>query len=217
ALPAGWQPEASNESSYAWGVSILHELEGSSLYSYIDRTRPITFVSEAVRTTTPEMYFCPSDVGEPVFPLYAEIGAHGEHAQESEQVLVTLPRANYVGVFGTLDPDDVPGETGDGIFVERKAYRFADVTRGLNHVAFVGERTTRKLASTWLGVATRGEDASGRIVGYSSMGPNRDDADECEFDSRHPGHANFAWVDGHVGGIQDKIDPVVYRSLAQRR
>ena len=39
-------------------------------------------------------------------------------------------------------------------------------------------------------------DAAGRIVGYAGIGPNRDDADECEFDSRHPGHVNFAWTDG---------------------
>ncbi len=217
ALPPGWQPEASNQSSYGWAAAILKELEESRLCSAIDRTRSLASVSEALRSTTPEVYQCPSDAGEPVFPLYEELGFHGEHAQESEDVLVTLPRANYVGVFGTLDPDDVPGETGDGVFVERKAYRFADVTRGLSRVTLVGERTTRKLASTWLGVVTKGEDARGRIVGYASLGPNRDDADECEFDSRHPGHANFAWADGHVSGIQDDVDPVVYRSLAQRR
>ncbi|HVT28024.1 MAG TPA: DUF1559 domain-containing protein [Lacipirellulaceae bacterium] len=217
ALPAGWQPEASGDSSYAWAAAILRELEEKRLYSRIDRSRPITSVTEVVRSKTPDVYLCPSDAGEPIFPLFAEIGSHGEHAQESEQVLVTLPRANYVGVFGSMDPDDVAGDSGDGMFVERKAYRFADVTRGLSHVALVGERTARKLPSTWLGIATKGEDAHGRVVGYANLGPNRSDADECEFDSRHPGHVNFAWCDGHVDSVADGVDAAAYRCMVQRR
>ena len=216
-LPAGWQPEASNESSYGWAAAILRELDESSLYSRIDRARPLASLSDAVRSTTPEVYLCPSDSGEAIFPLYAEIGSHGLHAQESTRVLVTLPRANYMGVFGTTDPDDVPGDSGNGIFIEGEGQRFADITRGLSHVVCVGERTTRKLASSWIGIATDGENAAGRVVGFADLGPNRDDADECEFDSRHPGHVNFAWADGHVASVEDSVDCHVYRHLAERR
>ncbi len=217
ALPAGWQPEASNKSGYGWAAAILKELEEGSLYCRIDRTLPLNSISDVVRLTTPEAYFCPSDSGEPIFPLFAEHGSHEAHAQESMEVLVSLPRANYVGVFGTTDPDAVPGDSGDGLFVKTKGHRFAEVTRGLSHVVFVGERTTRKLPSTWLGIDTKGEDAAGRIVGYAGIGPNRDDADECEFDSRHPGHVNFAWTDGRVASVEDAIDSQVYQQLAERR
>jgi len=218
-LPAGWTPEASNESSYGWAAAILPELDEAALASQIDRTRPIAAVSDTLRRTTPAVYLCPSDVGDTPFPLFAEIGVHGSHAQESTEILVTLPRANYVGVFGTIDPDDdpVPDDSGDGIFVEGLSYRFSEITRGLSHVLLVGERTTRRLPSTWLGMATEGEDAAGRIVGYADLGPNRDDADECEFDSRHPGHVNFVWADGHVAGVQDDIDRQLYRQSAIRR
>jgi prepilin-type processing-associated H-X9-DG protein len=216
-LPPGWQPDASNDSSYGWAAAILKELEEGSLYRRIDRGRPLNSVSVAVRSTTPEVYLCSSDAGEADFPLYLEIGPHGSHAQESVQVVAMLPRANYVGVFGTFDPDDVVGESGDGMFVKCKGYRFADITRGLSRVVLVGERTTRKLPSSWLGTVTKGEDAAGRIVGSANQGPNRDDADECEFDSRHPGHVNFAWSDGHVGSVENSVDPDVYRCLAQRR
>lgn len=216
-LPAGWQLEASKKSSYGWASMILPELEESSLNSQINRTRPVPDLSTNVRSSTPQVFICPSDPSEPVFPLFSEISVHAAHAQESTEVLVTLPTANYVGVFGTTDPDDVLGPTGSGLFVQDHNHRFAEVTRGLCHVFLVGERTSRKLASTWLGIATQGEDAAGRVAGYADLGPNRNDADECEFDSRHPGHVNFVWADGHVDSVHDDIDREVYQQFAQIR
>ncbi|HEX3601039.1 MAG TPA: DUF1559 domain-containing protein [Lacipirellulaceae bacterium] len=216
-LPTGWQLEPSGRSSYGWAVSILDDLEESNLRQQISCKLPIFQLSEEVRSTVPIAFLCPSDQGEATFPLFAEIGVHGLHAQESTEILVTLPRANYMGVFGTTVPDDTPGELGTGAFVQNRGRRFQEMTRGLSHVELVGERTTRKLASTWLGIATAGEDAGGRIVGYADLGPNRDDADECEFDSRHKDHANFVWADGHVSGVQNDVDPQVYRDSAAIR
>ncbi len=217
AFPVGWQPEATHKSSYGWAAAILREIEEPALYLQINHKCPIDTVSDAVRSTTPSVFLCPSDPGELVFPLYAEIGDHDVQSQVSTQILVTLPRANYMGVFGTTDPDDVLGTSGDGLFIQCQGRRMGEVSRGLSHVVSVGERTARKLASTWLGIATQGEDAAGRIVGYNDVGPNRDNADECEFDSRHPGHANFTWADGHVASIHDDVDRKIYRQLAQRR
>jgi prepilin-type processing-associated H-X9-DG protein len=216
-LPAGWQPDASNKSSYGWASSILNELEDAALSARISRRQCLSAVSAEVRSTTPAVFVCPSDVGDGVFPLYAEIGEHAGHAQDSSEVLVTLPRANYIGVFGTTDPDDVPGSSGCGLFIKGKGHRFSEVSRGLSHVVSVGERTTRKLPSTWLGVDVEGEDAVGRLVGYSDVGPNRSDADECEFDSRHLSHVNFAWADGHVTGVNDDIERPTYRQFAELR
>jgi prepilin-type processing-associated H-X9-DG protein len=215
-LPAGWQTEPSNQSSYAWASQILKELEEPGLDAQINISHPVHEVCDTVRLTTPAVFFCPSDCGEPVFPLFAEVGQHAEHAQQSTRVLVTLPRANYVGVFGTTDPDDAPGASGNGVFILGRGHRFEEISRGLEHVVMVGERTTRKLASTWLGIATDGEDAPGRIVGFADLGPNRDDADECEFDSRHPGHVNFLWADGHVDSVHDDVDRDLYQQSASR-
>jgi prepilin-type processing-associated H-X9-DG protein len=217
ALPAGWQLDASNRWAYGWGTNVLSEIEESSLQSQTDRTRPIDQLSCVVRSTTPALFLCPSDTGDPVFPMFAEIGENGSHAQESEDVLIMLPRANYVGVFGTSDPDDVPGETGTGVFVQTRGRRFAEMLRGTSHVMMLGERTTRKIPSSWLGFAVEGEDAAGRIVGYVDLGPNRDDADECEFDSRHPGHSNFVWADGHTSAVQNEVDRAIYMADAQYR
>ena len=216
-LPPGWQSESTQKSSYGWAARILNELEEPTLAAQFNCLRPIVETSEAVRSTTPAVFLCSSDSSEAVFPLYAELGVHAAHAQESTEILVTLPRANYMGVFGITDPDDVPGSSGSGAFVQNRNRRFTDMTRGLSQVLLVGERTTRKLASTWLGIATIGEDAAGRITGYADLGPNRDDADECEFDSRHPGHVNFVWADGHVASVHDDIDRQIYKQSAELR
>lgn len=217
ALPAGMQSECTNKSSYGWASSILRELEEVALSESFDRESRLDRTSNLPRTTSPVVLLCPSDSGDSTFPMYAEIGSHGSHAQSSGRVLVVLPRANYVGVYGTLDPDEGTGEAGDGVFVKNKCFRFNELTRGLSNTLLVGERTTRKLASTWIGIMTQGEDANGRIVGFTEVGPNHDESDECEFDSRHPGHANFVFGDGHVGAISDDIEPTIYRQLAQRQ
>lgn len=61
-----------------------------------------------------------------------------------------------------------------------------------------------------------GEDAVARVTGFSGEGPNVKGSDECEFDSRHNGHVNFLYADGHVSAVHDKIDSEVYRTLATR-
>jgi prepilin-type processing-associated H-X9-DG protein len=127
-----------------------------------------------------------------------------------------LPRSNYAAVFGTSDPDASPGDQGEGAFVENRGVRFGEVVRGLSQIVLVGERTTRKLPSSWYGFVVAGEDAPGRVTGHLFRGPNRDDADECEYDSRHPGHVNFVWADGHATSVSDDVDQCVYRLLAHR-
>lgn len=216
-LPAGWKQDAAGVSSYGWAASILREVEYRELHARIDPMQPLPELSIAVRSTTPEIFLCPSDSGDPTFSLYAEIGGHESHAQDSTELLVTLPQANYVGVFGTIDPDDVPGNMGDGVFIQGQGCQFQDIARGLSHVLLVGERTSRKLPSTWLGFDARGEDAAGRVVAFADLGPNREDADECELDSRHLGHVNVLWADGHATSIADDIDRSVYRHSAKRR
>jgi prepilin-type processing-associated H-X9-DG protein len=216
-LPAGWTVDPSKRSGYGWAAAILPQLGEDALDGQIDRRRPLGEVARALRTTTPAIYLCPSDHGNREFPLFAELGAPGANAQQSTKMLVTLPRANYVGVFGTFEPDDVPGDSGEGVFVEGRGIRYDEISRGRSRVLLVGERTTRKLPSTWLGIDMAGEDAGGRIVGCAHDGPNRDDTDECEFDSRHFGHVNFAWVDGHVSSVQNEIDPAVYQQFAKRK
>jgi prepilin-type processing-associated H-X9-DG protein len=162
------------------------------------------------------VFICPSDNAEPRFELFEESPTQTEFGQDSQQSLATLPEANYIGVFGNSDPDVLPGGSGEGPFVKNRTFRLSEMSRGLSKVMFVGERTARKLPSTWIGMYLNGENAQSRTVGIADHAPNRDDTDESELDSRHSGHANFLWGDGHVQGIADDIDRVMYQESARR-
>jgi prepilin-type processing-associated H-X9-DG protein len=214
-LPAGWHVNADGQTAFGWAPYLLPELEESGLSSLIDFREP-TSSSPAILATTPALLLCPSDDAEPRFDLFEEIQSQPDFGQDSKQLLVTLPHANYVAVFGNSDPDHQTLGLGEGPFIKDRTMRLAEISRGVSKVMFIGERTARKLPSTWLGVYTNGEDPQSRMVGAAALGPNRPDADECEFDSRHPGHANFLWGDGRVQAVADEVEQSVYQDSARR-
>jgi prepilin-type processing-associated H-X9-DG protein len=170
---------------------------------------------------------CPSDISEPTFELFPEVGLHGaammpgtSSASEppTGNSLVTLPVANYVGVYGTLEADEsFPAPKGDGPIISDRRVRLQDLSRGLCHTLIIGERTTAMVPSTWLGINFRGEDAACRIVGSAITSPNCEPCDECEFASRHSGGANFLWADGHVSLISDDVSSSEYQRFAKRQ
>jgi prepilin-type processing-associated H-X9-DG protein len=215
ALPAGWHANADGETAFGWAPYLLPELEETGLFTLINFQSPKDS-STAIIATTPALFVCPSDDAEPRFDLYKELGTDGEFGQDSKNLLVTLPEANYVGVFGVSDPDSAHDGVGEGPFIKNVAFRFPQITRGLGKVMFIAERTARKLPSTWVGVYLSGEDANSRIVGSADQGPNRSDADESELDSRHPGRTNFLWGDGRVQAVADDVDRIIYQDAARR-
>jgi prepilin-type processing-associated H-X9-DG protein len=216
-LPAGWTRDRTGESAFGWCLQLLPFAENTALFDSARQTRPLGDAANAEVCRSPLPWaICPSDVQEPLFALYEETGEHAVGGQRSDNILLWLASANYVAVFGARDPDDVPGPTGDGVFIEGRSIRLAELERGLSNTLLVGERTASKLPSAWLGFAARGEDAASRVTGVANFGPNRDDVDESEFASRHPGCANFLWADGRVEPMSDAIDSTVYRRLATR-
>ncbi len=216
-LPIGYRTDATDATAFGWALAILPYLEQTSLSVSVDDGASVTSsVNDEARDNSPDVFLCPSDPKLMSFDLFAEPPGNPASTSSLVTVLTTLPSANYVGVFGNSDADDTPGELGEGTFLGNRSFRFRDLTRGLSQVVIVGERTARKLPSTWIGVVLEGEDAPGRVIGHNWFGPNRDDADECEFDSRHPGCTNFLWADGHVKSIADSIESTLYRDLAKR-
>lgn len=219
-LPPGWTESEATRTAWAWTTAILPQIEQSGVYESIDHSRSIdSDVHAELRKTQMPVMLCPSDLVPASFSLYA--AAHGDDelhgAQPSEQaVLVDLPSSNYIGIFGNTDPDAVEGHSGNGTFLKDNGLGWKDLTQGLSHVMIVGERTARKLPSTWLGVHRDGEDAEARMTGHAWLGPNRQDADECELDSRHGGLINALFADGHVEAISDAVDQSVYRRMARR-
>lgn len=216
-FPPGWQTVPDSSTAYGWATFILDQLDLADVAGEIDTRAELSGPEDrAALGETLAVFVCPSDLADSTFALFAEEGDHEEGGQSSEEVLMELPAANYIGVFGVSDPDAVPGATGEGVFIENRQFRLAQLRNGATHVLFVGERTARKLPASWLGIDLEGEDAAGRMTGQAYLGPNRDDADECEFDSRHTGGANFLYGDGHVTLVADDVDPQVYHQSARR-
>jgi prepilin-type processing-associated H-X9-DG protein len=215
ALPAGWTSDTDCKTAFGWAPYLLPELELSGLHSLID-FRTLVSSSAAVYETTPKEFVCPSDNADPQFELFEDSQTVSEFGQESQQLLATLPQANYVAVFGIADPDQLESGLGEGPFIRNRKFRLSDITRGLGKVMFVGERTARKLPSTWIGTYLKAENAQSRTVGIADVAPNREDTDESELDSRHPGHTNFLWGDGRVQAVADDIARNVYQDSARR-
>lgn len=212
-LPAGWCATTSPHVARGWAGRLLPYLELSSVDPVC--LSALTPADGQVRQILP-LFLCPSDVGEAQVACYRELGEHASSGQSSEEIAAMLPMANYVGVFGTSDPDSVPGEIGEGAFRAPHGARLEDLRRGASNVALLSERTARKLPGTWSDFPLDGEDAAGRVTGNAFLGPNREDADECEFDSRHRDHINVLWGDGRVTQIVSAVDRMVYQSMARR-
>ena len=218
-LPSGWQWEATGQSAYGWAVPLLPYVDQGPAYSQIDRNLPVSDPGNAAaREIRLAIMSCPSDLITETFTLYPEpVTATLSSTPVDDVPLVELPSANYVGVFGTPEADDsIPAPPGDGTFIESRPVRLAELVRGLSRTLIVGERTMARVPSTWLGVDFHGADAACRLVGNAATHPNCGECDECEFDSRHAGGANFLWGDGHVELVADGIDTIEYRRLSQR-
>ncbi|EMI22352.1 protein containing DUF1559 [Rhodopirellula maiorica SM1] len=235
AFPVGWTFDPSAETAYGWAVPLLPYLEQQRLGNQIDMRLPLDDPRhDGARATSLPIMLCPSDITEPMFTLFkeGEVEGENEHGDDvpvaaalltSEAInepvaLLQLPTSNYVGIFGTIEADDdIPAPTGDGAFLENRAVRFRDFSRGTSNTIIVGERTMAQVPSTWIGVSLTGEDAAARLVGSALEGINNPLADECDHSSRHPGGANFLWGDGHVSFVTEDVDLRAYHRWAQLR
>ncbi|MCA9263390.1 MAG: DUF1559 domain-containing protein [Planctomycetales bacterium] len=234
-LPRAWRP-LPTEPQFVWGwaTELLPDLGEPSIQQQLQKVRGITEIEPLAAASLPVL-LCPSDISRGQFQLRAESGqlwaerqltARGEFSSADRPTRGDsqwLPTANYVGVFGTFEADDLDelSETGpppvaDGAIVHDQTIRFADLRRGLSRTIIVGERTMATVPSTWLGVHLAGEDATCRLVGSAITHPNCAECDECEFSSRHTGGSNFLWADGHVEHISDDVDTTAYRQHAMR-
>ncbi len=232
-LPAGWSEVADRPIATGWVPDLLPFLEQAELRSEVQSKwlKPVSLGvasgfpfsaalghPETELLATPSVLLCPSDVSDDTFQLYLEDDDNSGSGLDplSEEVLMELPQANYLGIAGYSDPDEPSGYDGAGVFVHRRRFAFRDLTRGLSEVAVISERTARKLPSTWLGFHVLGEDAPGRVLGFCNLGPNIATSDECELDSRHPGCILVLFADGHVQTVSDSVDQAIYRSMAMR-
>lgn len=234
-LPMGWLGLDSNgdadwlgDPGWAWSTRILPFVEQRPLYeNEIDMNRPITDIAnDAARVASLGVFRCPSDKAEPVFDLRDEI----DEETEGPNVITTLATSNYPGVFGTEDmhhvcedpsDPDYNGCQGDGCFFLNRGIAFRDITDGTSQTFMVGERWSKWIHSTWVGVVNGGWHAPARVVAVASdeFPPNSEDNVEQQthnFSSWHPAGTNFLLCDGHVRMITEAIDLEVYNALCTR-
>jgi prepilin-type processing-associated H-X9-DG protein len=125
--------------------------------------------------------------------------------------------ASYAGVFGPEDPvGDPPDSIGPGAFFANSRARAADFLDGAGHTAVVGERSARRLATTWTGMHPDEEEGPERVIGFTEGSPNDPAADEASFSSRHSGGVHFLFGDGSVRFLRDHMDRAVYEAIGTR-
>ena len=223
ALPPGWvgRDPASGAAwvegppGWGWAAYLLPMIEQQPLAESLRYSVPILDPQHyEQRLTRVETYVCPSDPAASTFPLEEE-GNPGN-------VLTWLAAANYIGVFGTNDlhaceglPIGHPCE-GDGVFYHMSRTRLRDITDGLSQTIVVGERASKRLYATWVGVVPGAEEAFQRVLGVADHRPNHPDNHEDDFTSAHVVGANFLLGDGAVRLINESVDLAVFRALATR-
>lgn len=223
-LPEGWIgldesknfPFAEGSPGWGWSAHLLPFLEQGNIHEQIRfDTKIPDEVNSMVRLSHLPLFRCPSDVGPERFDLVSE--------ENSDEVIADLPVANYVGVFGTTELDECEGLQvgerckGNGVFYHLSQTRLKEISDGLSKTVVAGERSSRKGASTWLGVVPGGDEAFARILGVTDHSPNYELGHLDDFRSEHEGGANFVLGDGHVRFISDDISETVYRAIATRR
>jgi prepilin-type N-terminal cleavage/methylation domain-containing protein len=215
-LPPGWigyvpstnAPDPEGVTGWGWASMILPYMEqGNVTQNLLRSDLAITDAANAnARVLSLPVYICPSDSGDPVFDLNAEDGSGP---------MLKLAKANYIGVFGTLEIEDTPSNS-NGAFYHHSRVRFADISDGLSQTLVTGERSSKLDYSTWTGVVPGAAEAMARIVGSADHTPNHASGHLDDFSSRHPGGTHFMLGDGSVRFISDSINLQTYQGLTTR-
>ena len=235
-LPAGWVttspmapdgPDPLGEPGWGWASSILNYMEETAVHdNLINKKLSITDpANDAARLKYLPIFRCPSDVAGP--ELFVLDGTS-----------VQIARANYVGMFGTLEEEEHEHEHGfgsaededhehehgleehadhgDGLFIHNRGFGFQAITDGLSKTIMVGERSSKISGSTWVGVVGESEEAIQRVVGVSDHTPNHPEAHFDDFSSFHSGGALFVLADGSVQFVSENIDLETFHALSTR-
>jgi prepilin-type N-terminal cleavage/methylation domain-containing protein len=221
-FPSGWigvdlvnrwqDPEGI--SGWGWAAMVLPQMDQAALFNQI---RPdvslLDTLNDKPRAVTLPMFRCPSDIGEEKWNLNDE---------SSGSFLVRLPTANYIASFGTGELGDCEGQplpfqcVGNGATYHNSRIRMAQISDGLSNTIHIGERKSKPADgwySTWVGVASGGEEAFARILGSADHTPNFPENHFDDFSSHHTGGAHFVLGDGSVRFITENIDLRVYQGL----
>lgn len=224
--PPGWVIETpvGRDSGNGWGwlAMLLPEMDQGALFNNINFAQHVGDRSnETARLTVVEAFLCPTDHVPARVPFYRKPPGGGTSssavAATATDVMFEVAGASYAGVFGPEDPvGDPPDAIGPGAFFANSRARAADFLDGAGQTAVVGERSARRLATTWTGMRPDEEEGPERVVGFMEGSPNDPAADEAAFSSRHSGGVHFLFGDGSVRFLRDHMDRAVYEALGTR-
>jgi prepilin-type N-terminal cleavage/methylation domain-containing protein/prepilin-type processing-associated H-X9-DG protein len=192
-----------------WMTHLLPYIEERNTYDHVDFSVGVYAEENApVRQVQINVFRCPSD------PNY----------------VTDLALSSYAGLHHDVEaPIDVDN---NGIFFLNSGVRNRDVRDGLSKTIFVGEKIVQpNLDLGWMsgtrwtlrntGSPPNSEQQNRRFQG-------REQAEQTEqaagrgvlpvggFGSYHPGGANFAFGDGHIGFISENISLEIFQQLGHR-
>jgi prepilin-type N-terminal cleavage/methylation domain-containing protein len=217
-------PDMDGLNGWCWAAMILPYLEQGNLYKQLNFSVSVTTpinVAAYQRNLLQVLFRNPNDIGPEKFTIFKDDPPHGP--------IVDLPTSNYVGSFGSNDPDACdglpPGNqcVGNGIFFHNSRIRIRDITDGTSHTFLVGQRRTNtdptlnpQWFSTWVGVVAGGQKDFLRVIAVADHVPDDPIAHFDDFSSIYEQGAHFAYADGSVSFVSDHIDKTVYMGLATR-
>jgi prepilin-type N-terminal cleavage/methylation domain-containing protein/prepilin-type processing-associated H-X9-DG protein len=212
---------------WGWAASLLDDLDQGPLYQHIQFDKAITDpVQAAARVKSLPVLVCPADMqGGDAFRVVDKTGRD----------LVEVGRASYTAMNGVLGVSH-HAEDNNGAFLRNRSLRLADITDGVRHTLFIGERSSNQSLVTWTGVVPggvvtplgnglRGEHGVGPDLapalvlshGSRSLLPNDPDVVDADVvRSRHGLGVNFLFGDGSARTLGRHIDGPVYEALLTR-
>lgn len=234
-LPAGWEvdefgllPENDALPGWGWAAKILPQIEQGNAYNELDfRTALDEENYDAIREHIIPSFQCPSDPSPQImeWDWIAEgfdhdhdddHGFHDDDDDDHDHEDLMVSRANYSGVFGSLEIEDNEAN-GNGMFYQNSYMRFRSVTDGLSNTLMCGERLATRGTVTWIGADPHIEEGAARIVGCTDHILNDwQDGHFEDFASAHPTGANFLAADGSTRFISENIDLTLYQALSTR-
>jgi prepilin-type N-terminal cleavage/methylation domain-containing protein/prepilin-type processing-associated H-X9-DG protein len=228
-LPAGYVAGFDSQGNdtgpgWAWGASILPQLEQSPIFGVIHFNLPIEDATNGVRVAKIPTYLCPSDEVAPSWTAWTR-----DNLGNPISKICEVAPSNYVAMYGSTEP----GVDGDGLFFRNSAVRFADITDGLTQTIAAGERSHFLGLATWSGAVTGAklfdddgdevgrahvENATGMVLGHAGekATPGAAASDVNQFYSFHGQGANFLFMDGHCTFIPTSIDYLTYQAMSTR-
>ncbi len=191
-----------------WLVEMLPYLDEQSAYMQIDRSKSVYDpANERVRRYWPRIFVCPSE----------SLDINGA--------------SNYAGCHHDVEaPID---DNNNGVLFRNSAIRREDITDGVAHTFFVGEKRAEPGDLGWMSgtratlrnTGTPPNDPASD-PGSSQFKPPKHTKDDAEaeaallyvggFASQHSGGLQMGFGDGSVQFLSDSIDQTLWRRLANR-